>query len=76
MSAEIIELNMVTKIDLPAERVLRKAIEAGVQSCVVVGYDANGEEYFCSSIADGGTAIWLMERCKLKLLRMADETTA
>jgi hypothetical protein len=72
MSAEIIELNVVTKIDLPAERVLRKAIDAGVQSCIVVGYDANGEEYFCSSIADGGTAVWLMERCKLKLLRMAD----
>lgn len=72
MSAEVIELNMVTKIDLPAERVLRKAIEANVQSCIVLGYDENGEEYFCSSIADGGTVVWLMERCKSKLLRIAD----
>jgi hypothetical protein len=72
VSAEVVELNMVTKLDLPAERVLRRAIEAGVQSVVIVGYDADGEEYFCSSIADGGTAVWLMERCKLKLLRMAD----
>ena len=31
--------------------------------------DMDGEEYFASSIADGGTVLWLIERMKLQLLR-------
>lgn len=69
---EVVTLDCVTRLDIPAERVLTQALERGLQNVVVIGYDADGEEYFCSSIADGGTALWLMERCKMKLLTMGD----
>jgi hypothetical protein len=40
---------------------------------LVVGFRNDGSEYFASSIADGGTCIWLIERAKKKLLEMPDE---
>lgn len=72
MTAEIIELDAVTSLDIPAERVLRKAEEAKLQSVIVIGYDADGEEYFASSIADGPEVLWALERAKMQLLRMVD----
>lgn len=68
----IVYLDNVTRLDIPAERVLQKALERGLQSVVIVGYDADGDEYFCSSLADGGDALWLLERCKKKLLDVPD----
>lgn len=62
-------LAMPTRLDIPAERVLDGAVEAKLDRVVVLGYDQNGEEYFASSIADGGDILWLMERLKLRLLR-------
>ena len=73
MSAEIIELDTVTTLDIPADRILRKALDADLDRVIVIGYDADGAEYFASSVSDGGAILWLMERAKLKLLRMADE---
>ena len=64
----LVVLNCVTRLDVPAERILKAALERGLESVVVVGYDAAGEEYFASSLADGGDALWLLERCKKKLL--------
>ena len=69
---DVVNLEMVTRLDLPAERVLEKALERGLQSVVIIGYDNEGGEFFASSIADGGTALWLMERFKLKLLQVPD----
>lgn len=70
---DVVNLNMVTRYDIPAERVLAAAVDAGLQRVVVMGYDADGQEYFASSIADGGTVLWLAERMKLALLRQGDE---
>lgn len=70
MAAEIIELEQVTKLDLPPERILRKATEAGLTGVVVVGYDADGDFYFASSYADG--VLWLTELAKKKLLEIGD----
>jgi len=66
----VVVLGVVTTLDIPVERVLEGAKD--LTKVVLVGYDADGEEYFASSFSDGGEAIWLMERAKLKLLRMAD----
>lgn len=65
----IVNLNCVTKLDLPADRILESAF-GKLESVVVIGYDRDGEEYFASSIADGGAALWLMERLKQKLLNV------
>ena len=37
---------------------------------VVLGFDDDGELCFASSIADGGTVIWLLEQAKLALLNV------
>lgn len=73
MTAEIIELETVTSLDLPPERILRKAVEANLETVIVIGYDGDGNEYFAASSADGGGVVWALERAKMKLLRMADE---
>jgi hypothetical protein len=39
---------------------------------VIAGYTEDGEEFFSSTYADGGDALWLLERCKLELLRQVD----
>lgn len=64
----VVELPVITKLDIPAKRVLKKALEANLESAVIIGYDEDGEEYFCSSLADGGDVLWLLERAKAKLL--------
>lgn len=70
--SNVIPLNMVTSLDIPADRVLDAAKEAGLTRVVVMGYCEDGSEYFASSVADGGEVVWMIERSKLKLLRLAD----
>lgn len=73
MSAEIIEPNFVTTLDVPPERVLRRAMEADLEKVVVIGWDKEGEEYFASSVADGGDVLWMLERAKINLLRIVED---
>lgn len=63
----VIDLPVVTRLDLDPDRVLTKAI-GECESVVILGYDKDGEEYFASSLADGGAVLWLLERLKKKLL--------
>lgn len=72
----IVELGVITSHDIPAERVLRAALKAALKNVVVMGYDADGGEYFCSSIADGGTVNWLADRMKRQLLKIGDGEAA
>lgn len=60
-------------IDLPVERVLEAALKNSLTSVIIVGYDENGDEYFASSIANGPKTLWMLERCKLRLLNIVDE---
>lgn len=74
MAGELVRFPGVTRLDTDPTLVLKEAIESGkLKNVVIMGYDEDEEEYFASSIADGGTVIWLMERLKLKLLRYADK---
>jgi len=66
---EVIELGCITRLDIPPDKVLEKAI-GKMDSVVIMGYDKEGEEVFASSIADGGQVLWLLEKCKLKLLKV------
>ncbi len=68
---DVVTLDVVTRLDVPAERVLQAALDAGLESVVIAGYSAEGNEYFVSSIADGGDVIWMLERFKLALLQGA-----
>lgn len=68
-AGNVVYPSFVTRLDIPAERVVA-AVPSEMQSVVIMGYDADGDEYFASSIADGGTVLWLMERMKLALLKV------
>lgn len=65
---KIIELPVVTSLDVPAERILSAAIDANLSGVIIAGYEEDGEYYFASSIADGGECLWLIEQFKKELL--------
>ncbi len=73
MSDNVVMLNVETTLDIPSERVLSQAADAGLCHVVVIGYDSDRNEYFASSIADGADVLWMLERAKLKLLRVVDK---
>jgi len=72
MTAEIIEFDGITRLDLPTDRILAKAMDECLVDVVIIGHTAGGEEYFASSKADGGSVLWMMERAKMALLNIAD----
>lgn len=67
MTAEIFIFDGITKLDLPADRVLDQA-KGKLQGVIVIGFDQDGDFYAASSYADGGNAIWLLEVCKKRIL--------
>ena len=66
---KLISLNVITTMDLSPEQVLETA-KGKLEGVVLVGFDKDGKEYFASSYADGGMVLWLLERCKKKLLEV------
>ncbi|MGI9573893.1 hypothetical protein ACRYJU_07375 [Alloalcanivorax xenomutans] len=62
-----------TRLQIPASQVLDQARKEGLRVVVVIGYDADGEEYFATGEPDGAVVLWLLERCKKHLLEAADE---
>ena len=69
---DVVIFHGVTVLDFDPDRVLSAAV--GELECVVViGRTKYGEEYFASSLADGGDVLWMMERAKKALLEISDE---
>ena len=68
---KVIPFNGVTTLDLTPDIVLEN-LKGKFEGFVVMGYTPEGEEYFASTYADGGTALWLIERCKRALLSHGD----
>lgn len=68
--SNVVNLPCITRLDIPPDRILQEAM-GKLESVVVIGYTKDGE-YFASSQADGAEVVWLLERCKLKLLRVVD----
>lgn len=72
MTAEVIDIGCVTRLDIDPDRVLSKAIEAEMTAVIIVGFDADGQDYFAASMADAAEALWHLERAKWRLMRQAD----
>ena len=72
MSAEIIDLPMETTLDIPPERILRKATEAKLESVIVIGEAEDGSLYMASSDANAANILWQLEQAKMLLLRSAE----
>lgn len=73
MSDNVVPWNGITKLDTDPQQVVERAAEAGLTGVVIIGFDADGGEYFASSYADGADVVWHLERAKFKLMVIADE---
>lgn len=73
MTAEIIQWRGDTKLDVPVENVLQGAQEANLDDVVVLGLDARGGVYFASTYGAAPDTLWLLERCRKRLIEMSDE---
>lgn len=73
-TAQLLRWHGITRLDLPPERILDAAQADDLRCVVVLGYKADGSEYFASSLADGADVLWLLERLKLQLLTTGAET--
>lgn len=71
--SQVIRFRGITKLDIDPQVVLEGASKAGMKVAIVIGYDADGAEYFASSAADGADVLWHLERAKLRLLRTVDD---
>lgn len=66
----VVVLDVVTRLDIPVERILNQAVDDGLQDVVIIGWDDEGEFYFASSKADGGNILWLLEKAKKMLMEV------
>lgn len=69
---DIVRLPVITRLDWPADQILESA-KGRLEGVVVLGYDADGAEYFTSSYADGADVLWLLKRAEFAILHSADE---
>jgi hypothetical protein len=69
---EVVDLPVITTLDLDPDRLLQKAI-GKLDRVIIIGVDKDGYEYFASSVSDGGSIVWDIERAKLVILRVPDE---
>jgi hypothetical protein len=69
--SKVIPFTGITRNDLAPDIILDN-LKGKFEGFVIVGYTPEGEEFFSSTYADGGTALWLIERCKRALLSHGD----
>lgn len=70
---KVVPFTGITKLDLAPDRVIDGLADIEFEGLVVLGYRADGTEYFASTYADGGDVVWLLERCKLRLLTVVSD---
>lgn len=70
--SNVVDLDNVTRLDLPPDRILKKAGEADLEVAIVIGVDRDGDFWFASSAADGGTVLWWIEKAKKALLEVEE----
>lgn len=66
--SNVIDLPVITTVDLPAHKILNGALQADLETVVVIGWSKDGELYFASTTADGAEVVWLFEVGKKELL--------
>lgn len=69
---KIISFPGITRLDSNPDHVLESAI-GELDSVLIIGYHKDGGEYFATSLADGGDALWLAERFKKALLAVPED---
>jgi|688.fasta_scaffold857332_3 hypothetical protein len=73
--SNVIPFNGITLLDLDPDQVL-EANKGEFEGLILIGLNTDGEEVFASTYADGPTVLWMLERAKLRLLRIIDGENA
>lgn len=73
MNDNVIDFPGGTTVDIPAEKILKAAIEADLGDCVVMGWTKDGDEYFAGTTSDLRTVQFLANRLIHQTNMMADE---
>lgn len=68
LAPNVTVLPVLTTLDVPTERILNAALEVDLACCFIVGVNQDGQLYFASSMADGGSVLWYMEKAKQLLM--------
>lgn len=68
--AEVIELDCVTRLDIPVERVVEGIPVEELKAIVIVAEMNDGDFYFASNKASGPEVLWLLEEGKYNLMRI------
>jgi hypothetical protein len=69
----VVPFTGITKLDLPAERIIGGAAKANLDAVVIIGFDGDGDFFFSANKADGGEVLWLMELARKKLMEIGDQ---
>jgi hypothetical protein len=70
---DVVSWGGITTPPSSPDRVLADAAKAELTSVVVVGFNADGSEFFASSEADGAQALWHLERARHRLMSIVDQ---
>lgn len=75
--SNVVDLPVITRLNLNPERVLQAALDAEpkLTEVVVIGWTEDGQEYMVSSISNGPEVVWLAERLKHRLVAEAETDT-
>ena len=68
-------------IPFPSDADIREALRclerAGITDFIICGYEKDGGEFFASpENVSGADALWMLERARYKLMRIADDIGA
>jgi len=63
---------LITRLPIPPKRVLTGALERELEDVVVIGWSADGDMYFATSIPDGPNVMWLLELARNNLIKEVD----
>jgi len=63
----VITLPVITRLNLDPDRTLEN-LKGKLGGFVIAAFDKDGELFFSSTYADGGDALWLIEKFKQALL--------
>lgn len=69
---DVVDLHCITRLEIPPHKVLDK-VPRDLESVVIIGFDADGDLYFASSLPDSPNVIYLLEKAKQELFKCEDE---
>lgn len=65
---EVVHLPVLTTLDIPSDRIIKRADEIGFDEMVVLGFDKSGDFHALGTSADIGVTLYLLEMFKKKFI--------